>query len=144
MAAAATAACLFSSSLGFQGNGDSNAPTLRDPAPNVTNPDCWSGGEGFSNLPGFGLDSPAGPTQPIPLLAQPQKSRERIRTVWESFRERLGLNRNSSAKSNQDVLPSSEEQGNLRPGEIMLAEMARALNIRIGLLRLGRLQITTS
>ena len=53
--------------------------------------------------------------------------------MWESFRERLGLNRNPSANSNEDALPSSEEQGNMRPGEIMLAEMARALNIGLGL-----------
>ncbi|KAI0689416.1 hypothetical protein C8T65DRAFT_746191 [Cerioporus squamosus] len=137
VAAAATAASLFSPSLGFQANGDPNAPPPSGiPRPMSPTPTAGlGGGEGFSSLPGFGLDSSASPSQPAPSPApQPREGRERIRTVWESFRERLGLNRNSSSSSaNEDALPSSEEQANMRPGEIMLAEMARALNIGLGL-----------
>ncbi|RPD54681.1 hypothetical protein L227DRAFT_511280 [Lentinus tigrinus ALCF2SS1-6] len=135
VAAAATAASLFSPSLGFQGNGDSNAsPPSGIPRPLSPTPTAGlGGGEGFSSLPGFGLDPTTSPSQPMPP-PQPREGRERIRTVWESFRERLGLNRNpSSSDTNEDTLPSSEEQGNMRPGEIMLAEMARALNIGLGL-----------
>ncbi|RDX49842.1 hypothetical protein OH76DRAFT_1482666 [Lentinus brumalis] len=136
VAAAATAASLFSPSLGFHPNADSNAPPPTGiPRPMSPTPTAGlAGGDGFGSLPGFGLDSSASPSQPIPLPAsQPREGRERIRTVWESFRDRLGLNRNPPANATDDALPSSEEQGNMRPGEIMLAEMARALNIGLGL-----------
>ena len=94
------------------------------------------GGQAFSSLPGFGLDPtmPPPPTAPLPHpTPQPREGRERIRNVWESFRERLGLNRNSVANTSEDSTSSSDEPGNMRPGEIMLAEMARALNIGLGL-----------
>lgn len=93
------------------------------------------GGEGFRSLPGFGLD-PVAPQPPAltPIhTPQPREGRERIRNVWESFRERLGLNRNSPPNSTEETQANNEEQGNMRPGEIMLAEMARALNIGLGL-----------
>ena len=98
-----------------------------------------SGGDrvpaGFS---GFGDPSSAYSLPPsVPLsmrTSQQREGRERIRSVWDSFRERLGLNRNSSTVHSGDDAPSgTDEQGNMRPGELMLAEMARALNIGLGL-----------
>lgn len=91
------------------------------------------GGQGFSNLPGLGLD-PSTPISPSPTaVSQPREGRERIRSVWEAVRERLGLRGPSVSRASDDVQTGSEGQGHMRPGEIMLAEMARALNIGLGL-----------
>ena len=77
--------------------------------------------------------SPPHSISPSTSVSQQREGRERIRNVWESFRDRLGLNRNASSRTG-DLGPSgSDDTGNMRPGELMLAEMARALNIGLGL-----------
>ncbi|KAI0655491.1 hypothetical protein C8Q70DRAFT_433817 [Cubamyces menziesii] len=120
VAAAATAASLFSPSLGFQANTDANAPP--QPPPAIPRP--------MSPTPTAGL-------VPVPAPApapQQREGRERIRNVWESFRERLGLNRSGlSQASGGTTASASEDPANMRPSEIMLAEMARALNVGLGL-----------
>ncbi|KAI1793223.1 hypothetical protein LXA43DRAFT_885731 [Ganoderma leucocontextum] len=133
VAAAATAASLFSPNLGFQAHADTNPPSLPTiPRPMSPTPTAGlGGGEGFGNLPGFGLD-PSASISPSPTtVAQHREGRERIRSVWENIRERLGL-RTPSAPRVSDDTPLSPES-HMRPGEIMLAEMARALNIGLGL-----------
>ncbi|KAH9891952.1 hypothetical protein C8Q73DRAFT_701740 [Cubamyces lactineus] len=118
VAAAATAASLFSPSLGFQANTDANTPP--QPPPAIPRP--------MSPTPTAGL-------VPVPAPApQQREGRERIRNVWESFRERLGLNRSGlSQASGGTTASTSEDPANMRPSEIMLAEMARALNVGLGL-----------
>lgn len=93
-----------------------------------------NGGEGLTSLAGLGLENSSPVSQSSMTVAQHREGRERIRNVWESFRERLGLNRNPTAPQLDDDTPTdSDGQGNMRPGEIMLAEMARALNVGLGL-----------
>lgn len=86
---------------------------------------------GLGGLSGLGLNS-----NPTPA---PQDSRDRIRNVWESIRERVGLNSRNSGSSDR---PTEDGSGTttpggsnprMRPGEMMLAEMARALNAGLGL-----------
>ncbi|KAI0350339.1 hypothetical protein OH77DRAFT_1489199 [Trametes cingulata] len=136
VAAAATAASLFSPSLGFQANSDPNAPQPPPAIPRPMSPTPTAGlggGPGFSVVPDFGADSPA-PAAPAPSpVPQQREGRERIRNVWESFRERLGLNRSPAAQASEGSASATEDQANMRPGEIMLAEMARALNVGLGL-----------
>ncbi|OSD02415.1 hypothetical protein PYCCODRAFT_1367403 [Trametes coccinea BRFM310] len=136
VAAAATAASLFSPSLGFQANGDSNASP---PAPGIPRPMSptptagLGGGPGFSVVPDVAPDSPTS-SPPIATSPSPQREgRERIRNVWESFRERLGLNRSGTTSTGGAPASTTEDPANMRPSEIMLAEMARALNIGLGL-----------
>ncbi|KAH9849501.1 hypothetical protein C2E23DRAFT_839487 [Lenzites betulinus] len=137
VAAAATAASLFSPSLGFQANSDPNAPTQPPPAiPRPMSPTPTAGlggGPGFHVAPEYGSD-PAAPASPAPSPTPQQRDgRERIRNVWENFRDRLGLNRNAAPQGSGGALSQTEDGGNMRPGEIMLAEMARALNVGLGL-----------
>ncbi|TBU27067.1 hypothetical protein BD311DRAFT_666225 [Dichomitus squalens] len=136
VAAAATAASLFSPNLGFQADRHSDPPSLAGiPRPMSPTPTAGlSGGEGLASLAGLGLDHPPPISPPSTAVAQQREGRDRIRNVWDSFRDRLGLNRNASgSRSDDDSASSSEGQGNMRPGEIMLAEMARALNVGLGL-----------
>ncbi|KAI9064647.1 hypothetical protein FKP32DRAFT_1625454 [Trametes sanguinea] len=136
VAAAATAASLFSPSLGFQASGDSNAPP---PAPGIPRPMSptptagLGGGPGFSVVPDVAPDSPSS-SPPVATSPSPQREgRERIRNVWESFRERLGLNRSGAPSTGGASASTAEDPANMRPSEIMLAEMARALNVGLGL-----------
>ncbi|KAI0629891.1 hypothetical protein C8Q77DRAFT_273797 [Trametes polyzona] len=135
VAAAATAASLFSPSLGFQANADPNAPPPLAPAiPRPMSPTPTAGlggGPGFGVVPDFDPSAPA--PQVPPPAPQQREGRERIRNVWESFRERLGLNRNGTPQGSGGTASQTEDASNLRPGEIMLAEMARALNAGLGL-----------
>ncbi|KAI0325052.1 hypothetical protein GY45DRAFT_1375060 [Cubamyces sp. BRFM 1775] len=135
VAAAATAASLFSPSLGFQANTDANAPQPPAAIPRPMSPTPTAGlggGPGFSDL---AAADPVVPPVPAPAPApQQREGRERIRNVWESFRERLGLNRSGlSQASGGSTASNSEDPANMRPSEIMLAEMARALNVGLGL-----------
>ncbi|KAM5533122.1 hypothetical protein V8D89_013170 [Ganoderma adspersum] len=135
VAAAATAASLFSPSLGFQPPADTNPPSLQSiPRPMSPTPTAGlGGGQGFGNLPGFGLD-PSASISPSPATTtQHREGRERLRSVWENIRERLGLATPSSSRTGDETALGSEGQSHMRPGEIMLAEMARALNIGLGL-----------
>ncbi|KAI0754665.1 hypothetical protein C8Q80DRAFT_1094074 [Daedaleopsis nitida] len=136
VAAAATAASLFSPSLGYQANSDSNSPPPTGiPRPMSPTPTAGlGGGEGYNSLPPFGLEPSAPHTQSAPVSpSTPREGRDRIRNVWETFRERLGLNRNASSSNVNEDTPTNTDETNMRPGEIMLAEMARALNIGLGL-----------
>ncbi|KAI0643074.1 hypothetical protein C8Q79DRAFT_916281 [Trametes meyenii] len=146
VAAAATAASLFSPSLGFQANADTPAPAA--PAPPIPRPMSptptagLGGGPAFSTVPDLVPDVP--PLHPhaytnSPVPAPQREGRERIRNVWESFRERLGLNRAASSPTSGAGLggasndTNTQDAGTMRPGELMLAEMARALNVGLGL-----------
>ncbi|OJT15574.1 hypothetical protein TRAPUB_6321 [Trametes pubescens] len=135
VAAAATAASLFSPSLGFQANADPNAPA--QPGSAIPRPMSPTPTAGLGGGPAFGLDIGADTSTPPPptftSAPQQREGRERIRNVWESFRERLGLNRGTAAQAASGASANAEEPGNMRPGEIMLAEMARALNVGLGL-----------
>ncbi|KAL1950125.1 hypothetical protein VTO73DRAFT_5248 [Trametes versicolor] len=135
VAAAATAASLFSPSLGFQANSDPNAPA--QPGSAIPRPMSPTPTAGLGGGPAFGLDIGADSSAPPPptFSAAPQQreGRERIRNVWESFRERLGLNRGTATQAGGGGSTNTEEPSNMRPGEIMLAEMARALNVGLGL-----------
>lgn len=91
------------------------------------------GGQGFGNLPGFGLNPSAQISTSPATTVQHREGRERLRGVWENIRERLGLATPSSSRSGDETPLSSDGQSHMRPGEIMLAEMARALNIGLGL-----------
>lgn len=129
VAAAATAASLFSPGLAFPLQNTNTANT--DPGSN--RPMSPTPTAGLGNLPGFGnmagLDQARGPAQ--------RDGRDRIRNVWENVRERLGLNSRSPFVSgpNSSTLEDGGDAGEnrMRPGELMLAEMARALNIGLGL-----------
>ncbi|KAJ2974524.1 hypothetical protein NUW54_g11881 [Trametes sanguinea] len=109
VAAAATAASLFSPSLGFQASGDSNAPP---PAPGIPRPMSptptagLGGGPGFSVVPDVAPDSPS--SSP-PVATSPR-----------------AIDRRAPAST-------AEDPASMRPSEIMLAEMARALNVGLGL-----------
>ncbi|KAI0366945.1 hypothetical protein BV20DRAFT_971251 [Pilatotrama ljubarskyi] len=137
VAAAATAASLFSPSLGFQANSDPNAPPQPSPAiPRPMSPTPTAGlggGPGFSVVPDLGGDSLASASSAPTTAPQQREGRERIRNVWESFRDRLGLNRSAAAQANGGASSNAEDPASMRPGEIMLAEMARALNVGLGL-----------
>lgn len=101
---------------------------------------------GLGGMAGLGLNPAVAHSSP----GAPQDSRDRIRGVWESIRERVGLNPRSplpsgpvplaplGAASSADRQPQSEDtpagdRQRMRPGELMLAEMARALNAGLGL-----------
>ncbi|KZT09097.1 uncharacterized protein LAESUDRAFT_537861 [Laetiporus sulphureus 93-53] len=136
VAAAATAASLFSPGLAFQSaNGAGNGPgTTRPMSPTPTAGLGNIGGLG--GLAGLGLD-PLN-TNTVPGATQGQRDgRDRIRNVWESLRERLGLNSRNPAfggvNSSQGEGGNGSGEGRMRPGEMMLAEMARALNLGLGL-----------
>ncbi|KAI0671037.1 hypothetical protein C8Q78DRAFT_973629 [Trametes maxima] len=151
VAAAATAASLFSPSLGFQANADTTAPA--PPVPPIPRPMSptptagLGGGPAFSAVPDLAPDVPplhphtySHPSAPSPVPAPQREGRERIRNVWESFRERLGLNRAASSQTTgtgvggtAGIGASAEDAGTMRPGELMLAEMARVLNAGLGL-----------
>ena len=61
------------------------------------------GGEGFGDLPAFGVE-PSQIGQPSTPFSQarPRVGRERIRGVWDNFRERLGLNRGAQSTNAPD------------------------------------------
>lgn len=88
---------------------------------------------GLGGLSGLGLNSNPSPA--------PQDSRDRIRNVWDSIRERVGLNSNSrgngglerAADDGSGAATPVGSSPRMRPGEMMLAEMARALNAGLGL-----------
>ncbi|KAI0768971.1 hypothetical protein BD413DRAFT_558742 [Trametes elegans] len=137
VAAAATAASLFSPSLGFQAN--SGSTPSPQPAPAIPRPMSptptagLGGGPGFSVVPDFDSATPAAAPAAAAPAPQQREGRERIRNVWESFRERLGLNRSGTSQAGGAAPPGTDDPANMRPGEIMLAEMARALNAGLGL-----------
>lgn len=88
---------------------------------------------GLGSLAGLGIDpSSAGAGGQSQGAAPPRDGRDRIRNVWESVRDRLGLN----PRGQQDgVAPTEGDNPNevrMRPGD-MFTEMARALNIGLGL-----------
>ncbi|KAI0823289.1 hypothetical protein BC628DRAFT_1385679 [Trametes gibbosa] len=136
VAAAAAAASLFSPSLGFQANSDPNAPaqpTSAIPRPMSPTPTAGlGGGPGFHVAQDYGSDAAAPISSTPSPTPQQRDGRDRIRNVWESFRDRLGLTRNALPQGSGGA-SSTENGGNMRPGEIMLAEMARALNVGLGL-----------
>ncbi|GJE91812.1 hypothetical protein PsYK624_079630 [Phanerochaete sordida] len=142
VAAAATAASLFSPGLNLNGQHSptSSNPSSGPPSPQTSTrplsptPTAGLGAlGGIGGLSGLGLNPNSAPA--------PQDSRDRIRNVWESIRERVGLNSNSrsngaSDRATDDGSGAATPGGNsprMRPGEMMLAEMARALNAGLGL-----------
>ncbi|KAL4249279.1 hypothetical protein ABKN59_008410 [Abortiporus biennis] len=136
VAAAATAASLFSPGFAQPPNSSGLSPaqspsdTTRPLSPTPT---AGLGGfGGLNGLAGLNLD-PSSDQQPQSSNPIPgdRDARDRIRNVWESFRERLGLTpRNVEGESPR---ASTEQTTRMRPGELMLAEMARALNAGLGL-----------
>ncbi|OBZ71106.1 hypothetical protein A0H81_08618 [Grifola frondosa] len=131
VAAAATAASLFSPGLGFAAGANADTqPVPGIPRPMSPTPTSGLGSlGGLGSLPGFGLDPTGGQAQ------SQREGRDRIRNVWESVRDRLGLSaRNPSLNGAQpDGSSAVGGETRMRPGEMMLAEMARALNIGLGL-----------
>ncbi|CDO74569.1 hypothetical protein BN946_scf184771.g5 [Trametes cinnabarina] len=146
VAAAATAASLFSPSLGFQVNTD---PNVHPPTPSIPRPMSPTPTAGLGGGPAFSVVPDGAPelsTSPPPVpgpTPQQREGRERIRNVWESFRERLGLNRSGTPSTGDNAGSTAEESANMRPSEIMLAEMARALNVGLGLTPEGSSSATT-
>lgn len=98
---------------------------------------------GLGGLAGLNLDSGAANAAQTNTMAHaPRDGRERIRNVWESVRDRLGFNPrnpvlsalNSAATGEQNIgAATAGGETRMRPGELMLAEMARALNAGLGL-----------
>ncbi|KAH9947616.1 hypothetical protein B0H21DRAFT_325550 [Amylocystis lapponica] len=146
VAAAATAASLFSPSLAFSSSANAvgdGANAASQPVgsnrPMSPTPTAGLGSlGGLGGLAGLGLN-PASAAAGLPMQGQ-RDGRDRIRNVWESFRDRLGLNaRNTGLPSAHVPANDSLQEGpadgeaRMRPGELMLAEMARALNIGLGL-----------
>ncbi|EKM49628.1 uncharacterized protein PHACADRAFT_166995 [Phanerochaete carnosa HHB-10118-sp] len=140
VAAAATAASLFSPGLSLNNPNSppSSNPSSSPPSPQTSTrplsptPTAGLGAlGGLGGLSGLGLNS--NPT------SAPQDSRDRIRNVWDSIRERVGLNSRSNGPSDRPAEdgPGATTPGGgnprMRPGEMMLAEMARALNAGLGL-----------
>ncbi|KAF8843245.1 hypothetical protein BDN67DRAFT_1001060 [Paxillus ammoniavirescens] len=130
VAAAATAASLLTGSSepifssGLTSSPPQPSPTPASPSSNFT--------------PGAQNDRPLSPT--------PTSDAGRMRHVWSSLRDRLGLGggANSSSTSANDITPGSgagQGRGSQGPDivrprdarEIMLAEMARAFNLGLGL-----------
>lgn len=148
VAAAATAASLFSPGLPYN-NGPNGgiAPLNAGSRPLSPTPTSGLGAlGGLGGMAGLGLNPAVAHSTP----GAPQDSRDRIRGVWESIRERVGLNPRSALASgpvplaplglasNVDRQPQNEDapagdRQRMRPGELMLAEMARALNAGLGL-----------
>ncbi|CAL1713443.1 unnamed protein product [Somion occarium] len=131
VAATATAASLFSPGLAQASNGSSSASQTISGTDRPTSPTPTAGLGALGGLNGLsGLNfNPPGSTP------GDRDARERIRNVWESFRERLGLNARPTPGTgpvgNTDAASTSNAR--MRPGELMLAEMARALNAGLGL-----------
>ncbi|KAH8077028.1 hypothetical protein BXZ70DRAFT_902494 [Cristinia sonorae] len=148
VAAAATAASLFSP--GFSGAtpsvGTHPPSTARPLSPTPT---AGLGGfGGLNRLAELSMDSSANSARPPAPAPEPQQgdreSRERVRSVWENFRDRLGLGTRGATEDHTGTgsEPSHPENTGdsgaatsprMRPGEMMLAEMARALNAGLGL-----------
>lgn len=98
---------------------------------------------GLDGLAGLNLD-PTGerPSQQPGSSQNDRDARDRIRNVWDTIRERMGFSsRNPGSAGQPGTLAIPEGQGTegdgaaarMRPGELMLAEMARALNAGLGL-----------
>lgn len=158
MAATATAASLFSPSLAQVTSTASSTTTHPLPGGVTERPNSPTPTAGLGTL--GGLNGLSGLNFSPPGSAPGDRdARERIRNVWESFRDRLGLNSrtqsgglalpsdgtanganpisattspSATAASNTNT-SSATDNGRLRPGELMLAEMARALNAGLGL-----------
>ncbi|KAK7689751.1 hypothetical protein QCA50_006390 [Cerrena zonata] len=151
VAATATAASLFSPSLA-QVTSTASTTTTHPLSGGVTErPNSPTPTAGLGNL--GGLNGLAGLNFNPPGSAPVDRdARERIRNVWESFRDRLGLNSRAqpgggATNDGTGNIPTSAtpatgttsntslptDNGRLRPGELMLAEMARALNAGLGL-----------
>ena len=157
VAATATAASLFSPSLAQVTSTASTTTTHPLPGHATERPTSPTPTAGLGSLGGLGglplnLSSPGS-------TPGDRDARERIRNVWDSFRDRLGLhsraptsgggsandglggaNPNSTTSSgpgqshsNNNNTSSPTDNGRMRPGELMLAEMARALNAGLGL-----------
>lgn len=132
VAAAATAASLFSPNFAFSGanSGGSNPDAARPMSPTPT---AGLGNlAGLGSLTGLGIDSSGATAGGQSQGAAPSRDgRDRIRNVWESVRDRLGLNprQQDGAAPTEGDNPSEVR---MRPGD-MFTEMARALNIGLGL-----------
>lgn len=131
VAATATAASLFSPTL-TRPSALSSSPEPQSPsATRPTSPTPTAGLGGFSSLSGLTPETPISSTS---SSTSERDARERIRSVWENFRERLGLSRGAPNAMVSPDAQSPDDQGpRIRPGELMLAEMARALNAGLGL-----------
>lgn len=143
MAAAATAASLFSPTFAPGSSGPSNHSNASS-RPLSPTPTAGLGGlGGLDGLAGLNLDPTAErPLQSAAATQNDRDARDRIRNVWDTFRERLGLSSRNATATGQSAgtteLSSTEGEGTgatprMRPGELMLAEMARALNAGLGL-----------
>ncbi|EPS98681.1 hypothetical protein FOMPIDRAFT_1126068 [Fomitopsis schrenkii] len=88
---------------------------------------------GLGSLAGLGID-PSGATAggQSQGAAPPRDGRDRIRNVWESVRDRLGLNPRGQQEGAALTDSDNPNEVRMRPGD-MFTEMARALNIGLGL-----------
>ncbi|KZT67100.1 hypothetical protein DAEQUDRAFT_410989 [Daedalea quercina L-15889] len=132
VAAAATAASLFSPGFAFPGTNSVGGSSPDAARPMSPTPTAGLGNlAGLGSLAGLGIDPSGASAAPGQGAAQPRDGRDRIRNVWESVRDRLGLHRGQSDGGGSTEGDSTSEV-RMRPGD-MFTEMARALNIGLGL-----------
>ncbi|OCH91123.1 hypothetical protein OBBRIDRAFT_834473 [Obba rivulosa] len=179
VAAAATAASLFSPNMVFGTANSSNSGSANSrpmsPTPTSGLNNLASLGGPLSGLAGFGVGPSPSPAnvEPAPGIPgsgsaagvqNPREARDRIRNVWDTLRDRLGRHTrdgpptatsgaaptattttsgesapstgagvDTGASTGAGASTSAENEARMRPGEFMLAEMARALNTGLGL-----------
>lgn len=112
---------------GSGGNADATRPMSPTPTAGLGNL------AGLGSLAGLGIDpsgaSAGGQSQgEVPS----RDGRDRIRNVWESVRDRLGLNPRGQQEGGALTESNNATEVRMRPGD-MFTEMARALNIGLGL-----------
>ncbi|KAH9829668.1 uncharacterized protein C8Q71DRAFT_717942 [Rhodofomes roseus] len=132
VAAAATAASLFSPGFAFPGanNSGNSSDAVRPMSPTPT---AGLGNlAGLGALAGLGMDPSGASVGQGQGASQPRDGRDRIRNVWESVRDRLGLQPRGQSDGNASAEGDNPNEIRMRPGD-MFAEMARALNIGLGL-----------
>jgi len=87
---------------------------------------------GLGSLAGLGVDTSGTSAGQGQEASQPRDGRDRIRNVWESVRDRLGLHPRGQSDGTNPTEGDNPNEIRMRPGD-MFAEMARALNIGLGL-----------
>ncbi|CCM00616.1 uncharacterized protein FIBRA_02652 [Fibroporia radiculosa] len=136
VAAAATAASLLAPRFVTPGSesGETNATDSNRPM----SPTPTAGLGNFANLgalTGMGLDSMGfGSGQPQGQTG-PRDGRDRVRNALAGVRDRLGFHARNSPLTglNNSQQGENPNEPQIRPGEFMLAEMTRALNVGLGL-----------
>ncbi|THG99579.1 hypothetical protein EW026_g2793 [Hermanssonia centrifuga] len=138
VAASATAASLFSPGLHL--NNPSGIAPLNSPM-STTNPLSSVPPAGLGALGGLGGLAGLGLNPGVPSTAPGIGQDNRMRNMWENIRERMGLIPRTPGLPDAinpgerilDDVATQERTPRMRPGELMLAEMARALNAGLGL-----------